>query len=100
MALLVLTSQPECPAPIDEPPGNFDATTQPILATHWFGPARKQAGRSRPLGPGEEARAYELRKRGAHVRLIHSKVKENSSMSILKTLARLDAGEILSLIHI
>ena len=53
-------------------PADFDPTTQPIIAAHWFGLSRKQACRRRPLGPGEVARARELRKRGIHLRLIEA----------------------------
>lgn len=95
MAVPDFTFPPERPTPADELPSNFDATEQPILAAHWFGLPRKRAGRCRPLGPGEEARAYELRTRGTHLRLIHSKVKENSSMTISNFLAKLNEGEIL-----
>ena len=70
MAMLVPTLPPECPAPIDEPPGNFDATTQPIIAVHWFGLPRKWACGRRPPGPGEIARSHGVRKRGVHLRLV------------------------------
>ena len=82
-------------APVDDQPGNFDATALPILAAHYFGRARKRAGRNRPPGPGEAARAYKLRKRGAHLQLIHSKISEQPSMTISNILAKLNEGEIL-----
>ena len=61
----------------DKPPFNFDAAAMPILARHWFGlhPAgtaypRKRAHYPRPLGPGEFARARELRRCDRHLRLV------------------------------
>ncbi len=49
---------------------DFDPEAHPIIARHWLGLPRKWACGRRPLGPGEVARARELRKRGIHLRLI------------------------------
>ncbi len=59
------------PRPADALPDDFDATTQPIIAAHFFGFRRKRACGRRALGPGEVAGAYELRKRGPSVRLVN-----------------------------
>ncbi len=59
------------PADFD-PADDFDATTQPIIAKHYFGFHRKRACGRRAPGPGELARARELRKRGLHLRLIEA----------------------------
>ena len=70
MGVLVIASPPECPAPADATPGNFDAATYPILATHWFGrvrPRRKFACARRLLGPGERATAQACRARGFRI---------------------------------
>ncbi len=48
---------------------DFDPEAHPIIARHWLGLPRKWACGRRPLGPGEVARARELRKRGIHLRL-------------------------------
>ncbi len=60
MAMLVSTLLPERPAPIDGPPADFDAATNPILARHWYGIRRA-------LGPGERAAAQACRQRGLRV---------------------------------
>ncbi len=49
---------------------DFDPEAHPIIARHWLGLPRKWACGRRPLGPGEVARARELRKRGIHLRLV------------------------------
>ncbi len=72
MAKLKFTPPPESPTPADEPPDDFDATTQPIIAKHYFSFRRKRACGRRALGPGELARSRELRKRGIHLRLIEA----------------------------
>ena len=51
---------------------DFDPTAYPIIGTHWFGLPRKRACGHRVPGPGEVARAGELRKRGVHLRLIEA----------------------------
>ncbi len=46
MAMLVSTLPLERLTPVDEPPRNFDAATNPIIAKHWY-------GLHRTLGPGK-----------------------------------------------
>ena len=53
-------------------PVDFDQAACPIIATHWFGLPRKRACGRRVLGPGEVARAGELRKRGPRLRLVEA----------------------------
>ncbi len=67
-----MSTRAQGPQPADEPPDDFDVTAQPIIAKHYFGFRRKQACGRRALGPGELARARELRKRGVHLRLIEA----------------------------
>ena len=67
MGVLVSAPPPECTAPIDGPPGNFDAAINPTLAKHWDGLSRKRACGPRPLGPGERAAARACHERGLRV---------------------------------
>ena len=67
MARLVSTLPPERPAPIDDPPGNFDAAIKPILAKHYFGLPRKRACGRRAPGSGERAAARAWHKRGLRI---------------------------------
>ncbi len=60
-------------------PAGFDAAACPIIARHFYGLRpivtafrRKHAADPLSLGPGELARACELRKRGLHLRLIEA----------------------------
>ncbi len=53
-------------------PTEFDLVACPIIATHFFGLHRKQACGCRVPGPGEVARAGELRKRGPRLRLVEA----------------------------
>ena len=66
-AMLVSTLPPERAAPIDEPPGNFDAETSPIIAKHWYSLPRKWACARRTPGPGERAAAVACRERGLRI---------------------------------
>ena len=66
-------------AALNSASADFDPTAHPILARHWFGlrPAdagylRKRASTNRAAGPGEIARARELRRRGLHLRVIEA----------------------------
>ena len=64
MTMLVSTLPLGRLAPVDEPPGNFDPATNPILAKHWYGLPRKLACGHRTLGPGELARLAEFARLG------------------------------------
>lgn len=53
-------------------PADFDPAACPIIAAHWYGIRRKRACGHRFLGPGEVARAGDLRKRGPRLHLVRT----------------------------